>query len=73
VSAASGTGRLYRSRLDRKLLGICGGLGVYLAVDPTILRLLFVISAIASFGGTLLLYLITAIIIPAEPLAARPA
>ena len=73
VNAASGTGHLYRSRLDRKLLGICGGLGVYLAVDPTILRLLFVISAIASFGGTILLYLITAIIIPAEPLAARPA
>ena len=73
VNASSGTGRLYRSRLDRKLLGICGGLGVYLAVDPTILRLLFVVSAIASFGGTLLLYLITAIIIPAEPLAARPA
>ncbi len=73
VNAASGTERLHRSRLDRKFLGICGGLGVYLSVDPTILRLLFVISAIASFGGTVLLYLITAIIIPAEPLAARPA
>ncbi len=73
VNAASGTERLYRSRLDRKFLGICGGVGVYLSVDPTILRLLFVISAIASFGGTVLLYLITAIIIPAEPLAARPA
>lgn len=73
VNAASGTERLHRSRLDRKFLGICGGVGVYLSVDPTILRLLFVISAIASFGGTVLLYLITAIIIPAEPLAARPA
>lgn len=65
--------RLYRSRLDRKFLGICGGLGVYLGVDPTILRVLLVISALASFGGTILLYLITAIIIPAEPVAARPA
>lgn len=73
VNAASGTERLHRSRLDRKFLGICGGVGVYLSVDPTILRLLFVISAIASFGGTVLLYLITALIIPAEPLAARPA
>jgi len=63
--------RLYRARADRKFLGVCGGLGVYLSVDPTILRLLFVISAIASFGGTVLLYLITAIIVPAEPLVAR--
>lgn len=65
--------RLHRARMDRKFLGICGGLGTYLSVDPTILRLLFVISAIASFGGTVLLYLITAIVIPAEPLEARPA
>ena len=73
-NVATGTERLYRSRLDRKFLGICGGLGVYLSVDPTILRLLFVVSAVASFGGTVLLYLITAIIIPAEPVAAaRPA
>ena len=68
---APGSARLYRARADRKFLGVCGGLGVYLSVDPTILRLLFVISAIASFGGTVLLYLITAIIVPAEPLVAR--
>jgi len=71
--ATSPGARLYRSRLDRKFLGICGGLGVYLSVDPTILRLLLVISAIASFGGTILVYLITAIIVPTEPLEVRPA
>jgi phage shock protein C len=72
-SAPAGGSRLCRARFDRKFLGVCGGLGMYLTVDPTILRLLFVISAIASFGGTILLYLVTAIIIPVEPLAVRTA
>jgi phage shock protein PspC (stress-responsive transcriptional regulator) len=66
-------GRLYRARMDRKFLGICGGLGAYLAVDPTILRVLLVISAFASLGATLLLYVVSAIIIPAEPIQAKPA
>ncbi len=60
--------RLYRSRLDRKLFGVCGGLGTHFGVDPTIVRVLFVISAIASFGLTIVVYLVMAIIVPDEPL-----
>jgi phage shock protein C len=60
--------RLYRSRFERKLFGVCGGLGDYFDVDPTIVRILFVISALASFGLTILLYIAMAIIVPEEPL-----
>jgi len=66
----SGTARrLFRSRGERKLFGVCGGLATYFNVDPTIVRLLFVISAIASFGFTVLAYVVMAIVVPEEPLA----
>jgi phage shock protein C len=58
--------RLYRSRVDRKILGVCAGLGAYFNIDPTIVRLLFVIAALASFGFTLLIYVVMGIIVPAE-------
>ena len=61
--------RLFRSRFDRKVFGVCGGLGEYFHVDATIVRILFVISAFASFGLTLLLYAIMAIFVPEEPLS----
>ncbi len=60
--------RLYRSRTERKLFGVCGGLGAHLNVDPTILRILFIAGAFASFGFIILLYFIMAIVIPEEPL-----
>lgn len=40
--------RLYRSVSDRKIAGICGGLGEYLEVDPTVVRLVTVIAALAT-------------------------
>jgi phage shock protein C len=58
--------RLYRSRLERKISGVCGGIGVYLNVDPTIIRILFVVGILASFGFMILVYLAMAIIIPNE-------
>jgi phage shock protein C len=60
--------RLYRSRLERKLFGVCGGLGAHFAIDPTIIRVLFVISAFASFGLTIFAYILMAIVVPDEPL-----
>ncbi|MBM2839750.1 MAG: Phage shock protein PspC (stress-responsive transcriptional regulator) [Bacteroidetes bacterium] len=60
--------KLYRSRIERKLFGVCGGLGVHFGVDPTIVRVLFVISAFASFGLTILAYVLMAVIVPDEPL-----
>ena len=57
--------RLYRSRTDRKIWGVCGGLAGYFDVDPVIVRLIFIASI---FFGTLgiWMYLIMALIIPKE-------
>ena len=60
-----GTKKLYRSRVDRKIAGVCGGLGGYFGIDPTLVRLLFVLGLI-FVGGTLLAYIILAIVIPEE-------
>ena len=58
--------KLYRSRDKRMIAGVCGGLGEYIGVDPTIVRLLF---AIGLFLGTLTfwVYLIMMLVIPEEP------
>jgi phage shock protein C len=58
--------RLYRSRNERWLAGICGGLGHYFGLDPTLIRALFVLFGLVV-GGGLLLYIILWIIIPLEP------
>ncbi|HVU12461.1 MAG TPA: PspC domain-containing protein [Phototrophicaceae bacterium] len=58
--------RLYRSRTDRMLAGVCGGLGEYFGVDPTIVRLLVVLLALAG-GPGVILYIILALIIPEAP------
>lgn len=58
--------KLYRSQTDRWLLGVCGGLGEYFEIDPTLIRILFIVFALV-FGGGLLLYLILWIIIPMKP------
>ena len=58
--------RLYRSRTDKKLAGVCGGLGEYLNMDPTIIRLIWVLISLAA-GSGLIAYLICALIIPEKP------
>lgn len=58
--------RLYRSRSERMLAGVCGGIGSYFDIDPTVIRLLFVLFALVV-GGGLLLYIILLIIMPLEP------
>ncbi len=57
--------KLYRSRTDRVLGGVCGGLGRYLAVDPVIIRLFFILLAFGQGVGALI-YLLMWIIIPVE-------
>ncbi|MBA3072749.1 MAG: PspC domain-containing protein [Anaerolineae bacterium] len=59
--------RLYRSRTDRKISGICGGLAAYFKIDPTLVRLLFVLGLLLV-GGTFWAYIIMMIVIPEEPL-----
>lgn len=57
--------RLYRSGQDRMLCGVCGGIGEYLGVDPTLIRLLW--AVVACSGTGILVYFLAAIIIPQEP------
>jgi phage shock protein C len=59
--------RLYRSRTERRIAGVCGGLANYLNFDPTLVRLLFVLGLLLV-GGTLWVYLILMVVIPEEPL-----
>jgi phage shock protein C len=59
--------RLYRSRTDRKISGICGGLAAYFKIDPTLVRLLFVLGLLLV-GGTFWAYIVMMIVIPEEPL-----
>lgn len=61
------TKKLYRSKTDRMLAGVCGGLGKYLGVDPTIVRLVFVLSIFLTFSTSLLLYIVFWLIMPEEP------
>ena len=58
--------RLYRNRTDRMIWGVCGGLAKYFNVDPTIIRVLAVISIFIT-GISILAYILMAIIIPLEP------
>lgn len=64
--------RLTRSRTDKKLLGVCGGLAEYLNLDSTLVRIAFVIGVIASGGPFFLAYLGLAFAMPKEkPLSAK--
>ena len=58
--------KLYRSRSDRKLAGICGGLGDYLNCDPTLIRVAWVIGTVLSAGIAILAYLALIFIVPNE-------
>lgn len=57
--------RIYRTRDDRMLGGVCGGLGRYFNVDPTIVRLLFVLLTVTG-GSGVALYLACWIVFPDE-------
>lgn len=59
--------KLYRSRKDAKLAGVLGGLAEHLGVDPTLIRLIFVVMAIASFGLMVVLYILAIFIFSKEP------
>lgn len=58
--------RLYRSRSDRMIFGVCGGLGHYLNIDPTVVRVIAALTLLLGLTG-LLVYLVLAIVIPVEP------
>jgi len=64
--------RVYRSRMGRMVGGVCGGLGDYFEIDPTMIRLLFVLATLAG-GPGVVAYLILLVVVPLEPAAATPA
>ena len=59
------TKRLYRSRNDKMVAGVCGGLGKYFDIDPTLVRIVMVVLLFSGVG--FLAYILAAIIIPEEP------
>ena len=60
------TKKLYKARGGRVLAGVCGGLGEFLGIDPTIVRLVCVLLSL-GFGSGLLFYILAALIIPNPP------
>ncbi len=64
--------KLYRSRSARMLGGVCGGLGEYFGIDPTLIRLAFILGVLLGFGSMLFVYLVMLIIVPDEPMTGTP-
>ena len=58
--------KLYRSRNDKKLAGVCGGLAEYLNMDVTIIRLIWALVTVFA-GAGLIAYIICALVIPEKP------
>ena len=59
--------QLTRSRSNRIIAGVCAGLAEYLNLDPTVMRLLFVLGFFLAGPGIVLAYIIMAIVTPEEP------
>ena len=57
--------KLYRSKTDKKLAGVCGGIAKYFGIDPTIVRLIWALATV--FAAGLVVYLVCALVIPEEP------
>ena len=60
--------KLFRSNSNRMLCGVCGGLGTYTGIDPTVIRVLYVLISMVAGAGMLglVLYFILAVIIPED-------
>ena len=59
--------KLFRSRKERKIAGVCGGLAFYFKVDPFFIRLIFILFFLAG-GAALLVYVVMWLLVPLEPL-----
>ena len=60
------TRKLYRSKTNRQLAGVCGGLAEYFNLDATLIRVLFVVLAVLG-GSGVVLYIALWIIVPKQP------
>ncbi len=59
--------KLYRSKTDKMIAGVCGGLAQYFGVDTTLVRLIFALLVFFGVGSGLVLYIVLAIVMPLEP------
>lgn len=59
--------KLYKSATDRKICGVCAGLGDYFGIDATLVRLIWLLFSLTGTG--VIVYIISAIIIPEDPTA----
>ena len=60
--------KLYRSNIDKKIGGLCGGIGEYLSISPNIIRIIFVIGAfILGFHIAFIIYIVGILLIPQAP------
>ena len=59
--------KLYRSRKDRIISGVCAGLGDFLGIDPTVVRVIFVLGMVLGFGSFAFIYLVMIFVVPEEP------
>jgi len=62
------TRKLYRSRSNRMLVGVCAGLANFFGIDPTIMRLIFALGTLFGFGSFLFIYIVLFIVVPEEML-----
>jgi phage shock protein C len=58
--------KLTRSTSNHMIAGVCAGLGEYLGIDPTVVRLLVILAFFTGFGGIALVYLIMALVVPEQ-------
>ena len=66
MSEVNGTKRLVRTREGRLLAGVCSGIAEYVGIDVTVVRLVFVVLGVVTFGLGVLIYLAGWIVIPEE-------
>jgi phage shock protein PspC (stress-responsive transcriptional regulator) len=59
--------KLYLSDTNKKIGGVCGGLGEYFEMDPTLVRVIFILIALLSLGLGIIAYILIWMIIPRKP------
>lgn len=58
--------KLYRSKTNRMLVGVCGGVAEYFNIDPTVVRVIWAVASISPFAGVIA-YVVCAFVIPEKP------
>ncbi len=59
--------KLYLSDTNKKIGGVCGGLGEYFDIDPTLVRVVFILIALLSLGLGVIAYILIWVIVPRKP------